>query len=75
MKRAVRKALAVEGPLARYRKLVVAIVGLLLVVLGPDFLGVSPEGTLFGFPPDLVVQVVLAILTALGVAAVPNEQG
>jgi len=59
--------------MARYRKLIAAIVGLAVVVLGPAFLGISPEGTIFGIPSEQAVQSIVAVLTALGVFAMPND--
>lgn len=51
--------------MARYRKLFVAVAGL-LVLLGQEFL--TPDHI------ELAVEVVVALGTALGVYAVPNEQ-
>lgn len=57
----------------KYRKLIAAVVGLAVVVLGPSFMGVSPEGTLMGIPAEQAVSTLMAVLTALGVWAVPND--
>lgn len=59
--------------MARYRKLLAAVLGLLVIVLGPQFLGLSPEGTIFGLSPDQVMQTLVAVLTALGVWGLPND--
>jgi hypothetical protein len=55
------------------RKLVVAVVGMLAIVLGPDVLGLAPGEELFGVGQDTVVGLVLTLLTALGVYAAPND--
>jgi hypothetical protein len=59
--------------MTRYRKLIAAIVGLAVVVLGPSFMGVSPEGTLMGIPAEQAVQTIMAVATALGIWSVPND--
>jgi hypothetical protein len=59
--------------MAQYRKLIAAIVGLAVVVLGPSFLGLSPEGTILGIPQEQAVQSIVAVLTALGVFSMPND--
>lgn len=52
--------------MSRYSKLIVAVVGLLVVILGPEFLG-AVEDT------ETTAQLVLALLTAFGVYQVPNK--
>lgn len=52
--------------LAQYSKLVVAAVGLLAVVLGPDVLGITSDA-------EATVQQILGILTLLGVYGIPNK--
>ena len=59
--------------MGKYRKLVVAVIGLAVLLLGPEFFAISPEGTFFGIAQDTVVQVILAILTAIGIYQVPND--
>ena len=55
------------------RKLVVTVVGLLAVVLGPSVLGIAPGEQFFGLGQETVVSMALALLTALGVYAAPND--
>lgn len=55
------------------RKLVVAVVGMLAIVLGPNVMGVTPGEELWGLGQETVVGFVLAILTAFGVYIVPND--
>lgn len=56
-----------------YNKLVVAIIGFLSVVLGPEVLNISAtEDAIFGISWAMVTQLVLAALGAFGVWAVPN---
>lgn len=55
------------GPMGRYRKLIVAIVGLLFLV-GKDFLGVDIPAS-----QDQIVNIVFAVLTAFGVFQAPND--
>lgn len=59
--------------MGKYRKLITAIVGLVVVVLGPSFLGVSPEGTIMGIAPDMAVQAIISVLTAFGVYQISND--
>lgn len=59
--------------MSRYRKLIAAIVGVIAIVLGPSVLGVSPGEELFGLGQERVVEMIIAVFTALGVYAVPNE--
>lgn len=54
-----------EYLMARYRKLFVAVAGL-LALLGQEFL--TPEHM------QLAVEIIVALGTAVGVYAVPNEQ-
>jgi hypothetical protein len=58
----------------KYRKLVAAAVGLVAIVLGPAVLGVTPGEDLFGIGQDKVVQLVLAVGTAIGVWGVRNDE-
>jgi hypothetical protein len=55
------------------RKLVVAFVGMIAIVLGPDVLGLTPGEEFFGVGQETVVGLVLTALTALGVYAAPND--
>lgn len=55
-----------------YRKLVAVAVGLLVMVLGTVF-GIGDGATLYGMEQGTVVQVVLALLTAVGVERFTNE--
>jgi uncharacterized membrane protein len=54
--------------MTKYRKLVMAIVGLAVLVIGPDFLGVVGVE----IDPGRVTEIIIGILTAIGVWAVPN---
>lgn len=56
----------------RYRKLIVAVVGLVALLLGPEFFGISEAGTIFGMPTDTVVELAVTVLTAFGVYQVTN---
>lgn len=53
--------------MSKYRKLIAAAVGLVVVVLGPDFIGVADLNA------EMITEFVFSILTAIGVWAVPNE--
>lgn len=53
--------------MAKYRKLIVAVVGL-LILLGQEFLNLDLSAH-----ADALVEVAIAVGTALGVYAVPNE--
>ena len=53
--------------LVRYKKLVAAVIGLVAVILGPEFLG------LVGIDAPAVTELVFALLTAIGVYKVENE--
>lgn len=59
--------------MSRYRKLIAAIVGLVAIILGPSFLGVAPGEDLFSLDQERIVEMILAVLTALGVERLPNE--
>lgn len=52
--------------MSKYSKLIAAIVGLAVIIVGPEFLDLT-ENT------ELVTQSVLALLTAFGVYQVPNQ--
>jgi hypothetical protein len=58
--------------MSNYSKLIAAVVGLLVIVLGPGFIGIGDGLTVFGIDATVIVQGILAVLTALGVFAVPN---
>ncbi|NIS77751.1 MAG: hypothetical protein GTO00_09095 [Deltaproteobacteria bacterium] len=60
--------------LSKYRKLLVAVVGVIAILLGPTVLGVSPEGTIFGMSTEAATQLIVGILTAAGVWAAPNTE-
>ena len=51
----------------RYRKLIAAAVGVVAILFGPQFLGLA-ENT------EQLTQMILGLLTALGVWGVPNEE-
>lgn len=53
--------------MSKYRKFIVALVGLVLIGLD-QFLGIS-----ISFQAEQIVSLVVPILTAIGVWAVPNE--
>lgn len=55
------------------RKLVVALVGMVAIVLGPDALGITPGEEFFGIGQETVVGLVMTALTAIGVYAAPND--
>ena len=55
------------------RKLVVSVVGILAIVLGPSVLGIAPGEELFGIGQDMAVSLILGVLTAAGIYAVPND--
>lgn len=55
--------------IGRYRKLVAALVGLGVLVLGPDFLGVIGVEV----DPSRITEIIVAVLTAFGVWAAPND--
>ena len=52
----------------KIRKLIVAVIGLLIMV-ADDFFGIS-----VGVGAEGIADVIVAILTAFGIWAVPNEQ-
>ncbi len=51
--------------LKRYSKLIVAIIGVIVIILGPDVLGITGN-------TSLVAEGIIALLTAAGVYQVPN---
>lgn len=59
--------------MGKYRKLIAAIVGLVGIVLGPTVLGITPGDEFFGIGQDKVVEVVIAVLTGLGVWGFAND--
>ena len=52
--------------MSKYRKLIVALVGVAAIVLGPSMLDVVPDEQMF-------TQAVIGLLTAAGIWGVPNE--
>lgn len=58
--------------MSNYRKLIVAIVGVVAMILGPNVLGITPGEELFGIGKDVAVQIIVGIGAALGVWAAPN---
>lgn len=56
-----------------YRKLIVAIVGAVGILLGPAVLGITPGEEFFGVGQDTVVQAIVAILTVFGVYQAKND--
>ena len=50
--------------MSRYNKLWVAVVGVIAIILGPDFVDLDPN----------VTESVLGLLTAFGVYLVPNRE-
>ena len=54
------------------RKFIAAVVGAILLGLS-TFLGIGDGNSLFGIPADSLVNTIVAVLTAVGVYAVPNE--
>lgn len=60
--------------MSKYRKLIVAIIGVIAIILGPTVLGVSPEGTIFGMSTEAATQLLVGVLTAAGVWAAPNTE-
>jgi predicted RND superfamily exporter protein len=57
----------------KYRKLVAAAVGILAMVLGPQFLGITPADQFFGIGQEAIVTAVIGVLTALGVWGARND--
>ena len=55
------------------RKFIAAAVGAILLGLS-TFLGIGDGGSLFGIPADSLVNSIVAVLTAVGVYVVPNEE-
>ncbi len=51
--------------MTKYRKLIVALVGVVAIVFGPDVLGLADN-------TEVVAQSILALLTAFGVYQAPN---
>ncbi len=50
---------------AKYSKLIVAVIGVVVIILGPDFLGLTGQ-------PSLIAEGILGLLTAFGVYQVTN---
>ncbi len=59
--------------MANYRKLIAALVGALLIGLNAAF-GIGDGTSIFGIEADQIVNTIVAVLTAVGVFAVPNEE-
>ena len=59
--------------MSNLRKFIAAAVGAVLLGLS-TFLGIGDGASLFGIPADSLVNTIVAILTAVGVYAVPNEE-
>ena len=59
--------------MSNLRKFIAAAVGAILLGLSA-FLGIGDGTSLFGVPVDSLVNTIVAILTAVGVYAVPNEE-
>ena len=58
--------------IAKYRKFIAALVGL-VALAAFTFFGVGDGQSIFGLGVDQITSVVVGILTALGVWAVPND--
>lgn len=52
--------------MARYSKLIAAVVGLLAIVIGPEFLNLTDQG-------ELIAESIAGIITALLVYQLPNR--
>lgn len=52
--------------IAKYSKLIAAIVGVVAIIIGPDMLGLAAD-------TQAAAQNILGLLTAFGVYAVPNK--
>ena len=59
--------------MTKYSKLIAAAIGLIAIILGPTVLGVTPGEEFWGIGQDKVVQIVLAIGTAIGVWGARNS--
>ena len=59
--------------MSNLRKFIAAAVGAILMGLS-TFAGIGDGSTLFGVDANQIVSVVIALMTAAGVYAVPNEE-
>lgn len=57
--------------MSNLRKFIVALVGVIALGL-QQFLGIGDGTSLFGISVDQIVNIVIALLTAIGVYQVPN---
>ncbi len=49
----------------RYSKLIAAVIGVVVIIIGPDMLGLTDTTA-------LITETAIAVLTAIGVYQVPN---
>lgn len=59
--------------MSQYNKLIAALVGALLIGLNTIF-GIGDGTSIFGISADQIVNTIVAVLTAVGVFAVRNEE-
>lgn len=57
----------------KYRKLIAGVVGMAAMILGPQFLGVTPGEELFGIGQETAVSTIVALLTAFGIWGFRND--
>ena len=57
--------------MSNYRKVIVAVIGLVVMVL-QQFFGIGDGDTLLGMPADKLADIVISVGTAVGVFAVAN---
>lgn len=58
--------------MSNYRKLVAYIIGAIAIILGPTVLGVTPGEELFGIGQETAVEIIVGLLTGLGVWGFAN---